>query len=62
MVDVGNVDLCKLWWYICDWIIKWMCYCYNDDMKLFYFNIEGVLYFRKNRYDMLMDVEIVFEI
>lgn len=39
-----------------------MCNCNNDDMKLFYFNIEGFLYFRKINFDMLLDVEIFFEI
>lgn len=40
-----------------------MCNCNNDDMELFDFDFEGVLYVRKkNKYDMLMDVKIVFEI
>lgn len=39
-----------------------MRYCYNDDTKLPYSNTEGALYVRKNRHDMPMDAETVFEI
>lgn len=62
MDNVINVVLCKLWWYISVWSKKWMCNCNNDDKELFDFDFEGILYVRKNKYDMLLDVEIVFEI
>lgn len=62
MGDVSKFDLCKLWWYIGFWSENWMCNCNNDDMKLFYFDIEGILYVRKINVDMLLDVDIFFEI
>lgn len=39
-----------------------MCDYYIYVMKLFGVNIEDILYVRKNKYDMLVDVEVIFEI
>lgn len=61
-VDAGNVDQCKPRRYTCVWSEKWMCYCNNDDTELPYSDTKGSLYVRKNRHDMSLDAETVFEI